>query len=289
MAYLIVPTPFDQHQHWEITYQTILDKIRSDERGPLAIDLGLVTFLPAEGVLVLVNIARLWYRHSGEITLLEQVQRPVLQYLERMDAFSYNIKLVAADPLPASQCWERSITSTNLLELQSIASVEANNAHDVSRTVTRARSILATWLRGDTLRMGRLCTMLAELASNIVHSNDQGFAIIQRYTGTRSSFSGSTVIIAIADLGIGIEASLRCHSKKVCTDELHRGSDYILHALKLGISSRNTVAGIGLFQIQQQILDASGTLAIRSQHSQVVIDNGTLYVQDNLVGQLAIE
>src|SRR5258708_19491678 len=94
--------------------------------------------------------------------------------------------LVGADPLPSHECWERSAASTNLLELQPIASAETDNARDVSRAVTRAQSILTTWLGGDTLRVGRLCTMLSELASNIVHSDDQGFAIIQRYTGTSS-------------------------------------------------------------------------------------------------------
>lgn len=283
MAHVRVLTQFDRHQHWEIAYQDMLDKIRVGERGPLAIDLGSVTFIPAEGVLALVNIARLWHRHSGEATVLERVQRPVLQYLERMDAFAHDMAcLMAADPLPAHGCWERSAASTNLLELQSIASAEADNARDVSRAVTRARSILATWLGDDTLRVGRLCTMLSELASNIVHSDDQGFAIIQRYTGTASPFPGSSISIAIADLGIGIEASLRCRGTAGHTKLLRTGSDYILHALQLGVSSRDTIAGTGLYQIKQQILKASGALVIRSQKSEVTLDGDTPRVRDDL-------
>ena len=155
MAHLLVLTQFDQCQYWETAYQDVLDKIQAGACGSLAINLSPVTFIPAEGVLALVNIARLWHRHSGEATVLERVQRPMLQYLERMDAFAHDTAcLVAAEPLPAHRCWERSAASTNLLELQPIASAEADNARDVSRAVTRARSILVTWLGGDILRVG---------------------------------------------------------------------------------------------------------------------------------------
>lgn len=283
MTHLRILTQFDRPQYWEIAYQAILDKMRAAESGPLKIDLGTITFIPAEGVLALVNIARLWHRYSGEATLLQRVQRPVLQYLERMDVFSHDTaRLVAADPLPACECWERSPASINLLELQPIASAEAENARDVSRAVTRAQSILASWLGDDALRVGRFCTMLSELASNIVHSDDQGFAIIQRYTGAASPFPSSMISIAIADLGIGIEASLRRHGIHGHVGELRTGSDYILHALKLGVSSRDTVAGNGLFQIKQQILEASGTLVIRSQGSEITLEGGILRVRDDL-------
>ncbi len=283
MARLLVLAQFDRRQHWEMAYEAVLDKIRAGESGSLVIDLGSVTFIPAEGVLALVNIARLWHRHSKEATVLKWVQRQVLLYLERMDAFVHDTAyLMAADTLPTHECWERSAASTNLLELQPIASAEADNARDVSRAVTRAQSILATWLDGDTLRVGRLCTMLSELASNIVHSDDQGFAIIQRYTGTASPFSGSTISIAIADLGIGIEASLRHRGTAGRTKVLGTGSDYILHALQLGVSSREMIAGTGLYQIKQQIQEASGTLVIRSQRSEVALDGSTHRVRDDL-------
>ncbi len=284
MARLLVLTQFDRHQHWEMAYQAVLYKIEIGESGSLTIDLGYIRFIPAEGVLALVNIARLWHRHSGEATVLQQVQQPVLQYLERMDAFVHDEAwLVAADTLPTHECWERSAESTRLLELQPIASAEADNARDVIRAVTRARSILLTWLSNDDLHVGRLCTMLSELASNIVHSDDQGFAIIQRYTDTALPIPGSTITIAIADLGIGIEASLRSRGMDGRTGTLRTGSDYILHSLQLGVSSRHTIAGNGLYQIKQQILEASGILIIRSQRSMVIIEGGTHRVQDDLV------
>ncbi len=283
MASILVLAQFDRHQHWELAYQTVLDKIQAGESGFLEIDLGSTTFIPAEGVLALVNIARLWHRHSGEGTLLRRVQRSVLQYLERMDAFAHESAwLIAADHLPSRECWERAVASTNLLELQPVASVEAENARDVFRTVTRAQSILTAWLGDDALRVGRLCVMLSELASNIVHSNDRGFAIIQRYTSTSSLLPGSIISVAIADLGIGIEASLKCYSRHGHAGKLQTGSDYILHALKLGVSSRDTVAGTGLYQIKQQILEASGTLVIRSQGSEVTLKDGIIRVRDDL-------
>jgi len=47
--------------------------------------------------------------------------------------------------------------------------------------------------------------MLGEIAENIKHSQDRGFAIIQRYNGRGRSGNTSEVVIAVSDLGIGIE------------------------------------------------------------------------------------
>src|SRR5258708_17367592 len=115
MASLEVPVEFDRRQHWEMAYQAVIDKIQVGESGSLEIDLGSTAFIPAEGVLALVNIARLWHRHSGEVTLLQRVQRPVLQYLERMDTFVHAAAcLVVADPFPSPESRERTAGSTHL-------------------------------------------------------------------------------------------------------------------------------------------------------------------------------
>src|SRR5258707_7041056 len=119
MASLEVPAQFDRRQHWEMAYQAVIDKIQVGESGSLEIDLGSTAFIPAEGVLALVNIARLWHRHSGEVTLLQRVQRPVLQYLERMDTFVHAAAwLVVADSFPSPGCCARSATRTHLLGSQ---------------------------------------------------------------------------------------------------------------------------------------------------------------------------
>ena len=284
MACVLELAQFDQRQHWEMAYQDLFDRIQAGERGSLTIDLRSIRFIPAEGVLVLVNIGRLWHRHSGQATMLRQVQQRVLQYLERMNVFICNeTRLIAAESLQPHETWERAEASTRLLELQSIASAESDNARDVIRAVTRAQSILVTWLGNDDLRVGRWCTMLSELASNIVHSDDKGFAIIQRYTDKTLPPYGSIIIIAIADLGIGIETSLRRRGTGENEGTPQTGSDYILHSLQLGVSSRGTIAGTGLYQIKQQILEASDTLLIRSQRSMVTIKDNTHHVQDNLV------
>ncbi len=78
--------------------------------------------------------------------------------------------------------------------------------------------------------------MLSEIGQNIVHSEDQGFAIIQRYKKPYSHDIErvSEISIGIADLGIGIEESL-CRRTPTLTGSLHTGqiSSYMLSSRAL--------------------------------------------------------
>lgn len=275
--------------HHDHLYTAVTNALSMCSSGPLILNMRHLPFLPADGVLALVGVARLWHRQTCERTILRNLQVPVHQYLERIDLFTRCGDWITADvALDPALCWERTPESSNLSELLSIESGNTLNSRDVALATARAKKILLAWIEQDEAAVNRLAVMLSELASNVAHSEDRGFAIMQRYaTGNAgnvvsasgssgsSGRPGSRVTLAIADLGIGIEASLR-RQPHVLPPALRgrTGADYILHALELGVTSREDVAGTGLFQIRQWVQEWFGTLTIRSQRSRVTISPG---------------
>ena len=91
--------------------------------------------------------------------------------------------------------------------------------------------------------------------------------------------------MAIADLGIGIEASLR---SKTLTGAARSqpafttGSGAILHAFALGVTSRDTVAGLGLARVQAIVEEWHGTLHVRSDSACVRFDADLVVPDDGL-------
>lgn len=93
------------------------------------------------------------------------------------------------------------------------------------------------------------------------------------------------VMICVVDLGIGIESSLRRSRDSQLLNSgasLISGSDYIIKALDLGVTSRNSAGGIGLYQVRNLVHDWRGTLAIRSQRSRVQISTDQITRTDDL-------
>ncbi len=253
----------------------------SDE---LTLDLSSLDFIVPEGMIALATVGGEWYRTTGATVRLCNLVPDVHRYLERMDVFSTcGMWLQAESPLPAHQRFDRSSASQNLLEVIPIASAEEKNAQDVHAAVTRAAGIVGAWFDADAAAINRLLTMLAEITSNITHSLDHGFATIQHYRG--GAGKGGRVSMAVGDLGIGIEASLRAKSpsaRRKAGLRLETGSDYILHALQLGVTSRNRVAGTGLFRVRGLVKEWRGVLLIRSHRSAVRIQAEHVTVADGL-------
>jgi hypothetical protein len=179
----------------------------------------------------------------------------------------------------------RSLASYHLLELLPISSDEEQNAADVVTAFTRARRIVEAWFDADEASVGRLLTMLTEITSNVVHSQDRGFVAIQRYRSSDRSHVGSRVTIAVGDLGIGIHGSLH---RKFATSPLASevplvtGSDYILHALQLGVTGRPTIGGMGLYQVRRLVEEWQGSLVVRSFGSMIEISDRGVLTSDSL-------
>jgi hypothetical protein len=166
-----------------------------------------------------------------------------------------------------------------------IAAEDQPNARDVAAAVERARRIVSTWFVANPSAVGRLLTMLSEITSNVTHSHDRGLAVIQRYRTNDSGRSGSRVTVAVGDLGIGIKASLLTKDPSSWRQKgtrLETGSDYILQALRLGVTSRDELGGMGLAQVLDLVVAWAGTLTIRSGRSRVSMSKAGATVADDL-------
>lgn len=268
----------------EALYQQVVEALDAGAAEPLAVDLSVIGFLRPNEILALVSIARLWHRRTGHRMTLVAMQSQVHRYLERVDLFTTCGEWVKQDrELSHNERYSRSSASRTLLEVIPIASDPDQNGWDVDDAVVRARRIVKTWFGANKSSVDRLLTILAEVATNITHSHDQGYAVIQRYRHPTDPTAGGRVSVAIADLGIGIEASLR--SKPVSATmtplpKFARGSDAILHAFKLGVTSRDTVAGLGLARVRAIVEEWHGSLHVRSLSSCVHFD-GELTIPDD--------
>lgn len=276
---------FGSFEYVEELYRQVVATHSIGDIRPLALDLSLISFLPAEGLLALLSITRLWYRWTGTRTVLTGMQLSVHRYLEHMDLFTQCAHWLEQEyELIPEERFDRSSASNRLLEIMHIASDEQHNALDATDAIRRAQRILMTWFDVDMRAVGRLLTILSEIGSNVSHSQDEGFIVIQRYRDKASSSCGSRVTVAIADLGIGIERALR--HKDRCSEEgndtrFRSGSDYIHYALQLGVTSRDAIAGMGLPQVKGIVEDWRGTLTIRSVKSIVHFSENACTVQDN--------
>lgn len=257
-----------------------LKGLRSSASVPLMLDVSKITFVMPEAMLALINVARLWHRWTEEVVTFENLHPDVYSYLERMDVFD-----VCADFLNPGTCsgnpklYYRSSASNTLLEVMKISSEEDQNSEDVNDAMRRAQHILTTWF--DESRAGPICTILAEIASNIIHSKDCGFATIQRYQEPGFD-DASRVHVAITDLGIGIQESL-CTKHVELKDKWAVGSEYILHAFKAGVTSRLTAGGNGLLLVKKIVQDGQGTLVVRSRCSLVRFNDTRVAHLDDLI------
>jgi hypothetical protein len=273
---LIRPLGLNNTLYIEQLYSELINAIDGGRaRSRLEIDLSQVSFITPEGIIALISCARLWYLVTGQVANLFNSSVEVHRYLERMDLFEQcGSWLETKQSLPEWNRLSRSAASQNLLEVLPVASEEMQNAQDVTAALARAARIVESWFTADMIAVGRLLTILSEITSNVTHSLDRGFAVIQRYRDKDVGTLGSQVTIAVGDLGIGIEASLRkkgiSHSN-ISSNWQGTGSDYILAAMQLGVTSRSTVGGMGLYQVSTLVHDWQGSLAIRSRRSRVRI------------------
>jgi hypothetical protein len=259
---------------------------RDDAERPLRLNLAHVSFVRVDGLLALVNVARLWNQRTHQRTTLCGMRPKVHQYLERMDLFRTCSPWIVQDQeLPETERYDRLPESYRLLEIIRIDGEEQQNAKDVANAVRRAQHILTSWIGQDTYAIGQLGTILAEITSNVVHSLDHGYAVIQRYRDNDNPFFGSHIWISIADLGIGIEGSLQRYQSRLDPSvrrQLRRGSDYLIQALEMGVTTRETAGGTGLHWVRSIVTDWRGTFTIRSHRSIVSFTEDTVIRRDDL-------
>ncbi len=274
------PTNLADSTALEHLFSQVQLALEHDLGGDLIIDLACVAFIRPDGLMALVAAAREWHRCTGRLTRLVKIPRMVHRYLERIDLFTKCAAWLEAEvELAPAERWERSRESYRLLEILPLASDIEQNIQDVQSAVRRAGNILTTWFDADRNAVGRVQTLLSEVASNVVHSQDQGFAVIQRYRDPRNPPNGSQVVLAVADNGIGIEASTK--AKLPTPPPVQPGSQFILRAL--GMLNEPTVAGTGLPRVRTIVREWQGALSIRSFGSMVHLDATKECARDDLV------
>jgi signal transduction histidine kinase len=282
----LTPIGLDTPECVESLFAELQTAILNRKSGPLILDLSSCSFIPSFGLIAIITTARHWHGQTGSRTIAVGMSQSVHAYLERMNLFTACWEwLEQSEELAPENRFDRRPYSPRLLEVMPISGDEAQNADDVGGAVERAQFILATWFPSDREAVRQLATVLTAIAENIVHSRDRGFATIQRYTDRTNRPSGSLITIAVGDLGIGIERSLRNKRRfrrSTNSRRLRTGSDYILCALELGVTSRNTVAGMGLHQVKHIVEDWRGTLSLRSRSSLVHFEDESVIVCDDL-------
>ena len=256
----------------EDLYHQLHNVLGRNHPGQLQIDMSSVSFVRPSGVMALVIAAKTWQEQTGRQTVLIQVQTQVHAYLDRVDLFSTCGEFIETDDeLAPAQRYSRSPESRSVVELLPISGDIDQNSKGVSAAVRRVSHVLCERYGADHPNIPRLCTLVAELGSNITHSQDSGYLLVQSYADRLDE--RWRVSIAIGDCGIGIERSLRTRRSILQTykSQLKSGSDFIALSLREGITSLRSKRGVGLPLVKNTVRDWKGSLSIRSQGSRLTL------------------
>lgn len=259
----------------EALYNDFAVHVATSSQPVLTLNLSDVSFIRPAGIVALISIARLWHRQCGGHILISEIQSSVYAYLERMNLFAeFGNVIRLPNPFVPAETYSRSDNSKSLLEILMLPCDELENARSTSSAIGRTEQILQDKY-GLNSSVKRLCTIFSEILANIVHSQDEGYALIQSYRDHPET--GRRVELAVGDLGVGIQKSLLLNeiiAKQVVSCNLRKGSDFILHSLKEGVSSRpdwiENGRGLGLSMVSQKVGQwEQGVLRIRSSSSVV--------------------
>jgi len=266
-----------QREGWEMFFTRFNRYLNDETVDQLTLDLRRVEFMMPEMVIVLVSAARLWRRQRGH-QLRFDFKDDVQAYLMRMNIFDECQDCIM--PLRhVSEKYDRTLNSGRLMEITRISSDEADNARNIAVATGRAHKILRN-ADVPSERASEIAKLLSEIGQNVIHSGDQGYAIIQRYfIASQHVFR---VHIAVGDLGEGIQQTL---SRRYSAQQLdcRRGSDYLVRALERRYSSRPSVqGGAGLAHIREVVTVSGGVLIIRSGSSCIWVSATETHQSDDL-------
>jgi hypothetical protein len=267
-----------------LLYQQFVDSL-STVSSDLEIDLVGVRFARPHGVLAIVNLTRYWYEQGKGQTVLINLHPDLHAYLERINLFAVcEPYLATRRSVPEEYRLSRTTVSANLLELLPIRGDEPYIEVDCVQAIKRATYILKTWFPTYSMERHNLCNMLSEITENIKHSQDHGFALIQHYNGRGKSGKANEVVIAVSDLGIGIERSL---SSKGLQPPIVEGTpptaaSYIQYAVHKYMSTHDIQGQRGLHRVQELVNAWRGRLMIRSCRSSVTWHKEGQTLRDDL-------
>ncbi len=244
--------------------EELLDRIARLASVPDAIDCSGIRFADPYGVLVLLSVGlSAPYRHGRAWGLVLPRDPAMLSWLERCGARRLIEQYFIVD-VPAS------VDDTNhrdggrdpvLLEVALVR--EGADVHRaVSRIKARADVLLVSRLGYSGLAADRFTVAMAEVCQNVVdHSGGPGLALAQCYL---RAGGGPEIRLAVADIGIGVRASLAPRY----ADRLPGSWDdraAVRLAFRRGVTgSGDPDRGLGLAAVADMVRAWGGTLRLRS-------------------------
>lgn len=246
----------------------------------LELDCSQVNFIDATCILALLTLSRLWFRWTGHETHLIGLRDNIHEYIYRLNLFDLTGEtLVDREPLDYEVPNHFGHINDRRIIPQFVPSHAASNRLVMEDVLDAIEESIDVWFN-DARLLRDVSMMLSELGENIIHSNDYGYLLLQRYRS--QDFPGGTrLVIAIYDLGIGIRQSLARTNliKPNMTD-----SDCIQLALQHRITGTEDNRGIGLEEVRRLALQSAkyAELRIRSGTGALNIQQNQVFKEDQL-------
>jgi hypothetical protein len=265
---MLVPAPARLD---EAGAEELLESIERHGGVPDAIDCSRVRFADPYGALVLLAIGlSVPYRRGRAWGLVLPRDTAVLSWLDRCGAHRLIEQLFIVDGTPAGDDPARRDSGRDPVLLEVALVREGADVHRaVSRIKARADVLLVSRLGYSGLAADRFTVSMAEVCQNVVdHSGGPGLALAQCYL---RAGGGPEIRLAVADVGIGVRASLAPRY----ADRLPGSWDdraAVRLAFRRGVTgSGDPDRGLGLAAVTDMVRAWGGTLRLRSGTAACVV------------------
>ena len=244
--------------------EDLLEAIARLDGVPDALDCSRLRFADPYGVLVLLAIGlSAPYRRGRAWGLALPRDAAVLAWLDRCGARRIIEELFIVDaPAPDDETSRRDGGRDPVLLEVALVREGVDVHRAVSRIKARADVLLVSRLGYSGLAADRFTVAMAEVCQNVVdHSGGPGLALAQCYL---RAGSGPEIRLAVADVGIGVRASLAPRY----ADRLPGSWDdrtAVRLAFRRGVTgSGDPDRGLGLAAVADMVRAWGGTLRLRS-------------------------